>query len=163
MFCHNKCNGIFYRYPWAIHPNKCSRRPILRFVVVAMVMRQTMIVSWWFLFCRSRLLSWVVVVVSMKWSSSSMFLSCRCHSHSLLPFSFAPIDDVPLGACPNVLVGTSNCNSAHCGICNDLMGGRLFVVCCKQHSNGKWMLLWGWSKMLLLLLLIPVRPVFQDV
>ena len=80
----------------------------------------------------------------MELSSSMMSLFCRCYSHSSLPFSLAPIDDVPLDVCPNVLFGRSNRSSAHCGICNDSMCGRLFAVCCKHHSNKNRVLLWGW-------------------
>ena len=142
----------------AIHPNKCNRRPVPCRVVVVTAMKQWMMISWWFRSSRCRLLSWVVVVVSMKWSSSSMFLSCRCHSRSLLLVSLAPIDDVPLGACPNVFFGMSHCSSGHCGICNDSIYGWLFVVCCKQHNNEKGMS-W-WLQLLLFLSLLPVRPVF---
>jgi hypothetical protein len=48
-----------------------------------------------------------------------------------------------------VLVGRSHCSSTHSDICNDSMGGRLFVVWCKQHNNEKKRLLgWKWPNVL---------------
>ena len=133
----NRWHVHFYHYWMTLHPNRYSRRSVPPFAAV--VITQWTIVSWWCLSCRGRFFSVTVGVVMPK--RLSLALSCHCPSHSLLLFFLAPIDDVLLDACPNVLFGMSNCSSIHCGICNDLICGRLFVVCYKQHSNAKKLLL----------------------
>ena len=123
--------------------------------IVSTMLKQQMIVLWWFLSCHCRLLSWIAVVVMMQWWSSSLSLPCRFHSHVSLPFFLAPIDDVPFDVPPNALFGRSNCNNTHCGIYNDSICGRLFVVRCKRHSNDQQLWWWWWWGKFLLLLLLP--------
>ena len=67
MFCRNKKNALICWYPWAIHLNRCNRRPVLRSGCVATM--KLFFLS--LFFCRCRLLSWVAVAVGMKWSSWS--------------------------------------------------------------------------------------------